>query len=232
MLKLRPIISINTPAYQEESIEERGVFIISIVTEGSKEEQLYIKGCHSNIIKNRSPEINIEWINSHIVDKDREEKASHPLRRLELMKERLSRRNPYYKDYPDEAWLICDRDDGSFSAEQYNRLLAECQTDSIKLVVSNPAFQIWLLLHYNQWLSDRIFEDGLSSRQMLDIIEKRLKLCVEGYRHGSLNIQQFINRIENAKSNSRIYCTTVEKLKDNVGTNFAVLIDAIERHYN
>ncbi|RGQ92932.1 RloB domain-containing protein [Bacteroides fragilis] len=230
MLKLRPQTNVNKTSYISDSIDERSVFIISIVTEGSKEEQIYIKGYYDLLRHQGMNNMNIEWINEDIIDKKKEEKASHPLRRLELMKERLSRINPYYKDYPDEAWLVCDRDDYSFSQKQYDTLLEECKRENIQVVISNPAFQLWLLLHFDSWLSDRIFEDDLSSKDILKIIEHQLKRRVIGYSHGKLNMIRFISKIQIAQQNSKKYCTNIQDLKQEIGTNFGLLIDSIIKH--
>ncbi len=228
MLKLRPQTNVNKASYTNDSFEEKSIFIISIVTEGSKEEQEYIKGYYNYLYPQGKDNINIEWINEHIIDKKKEEKASHPLRRLELMKERLSRKNPHYKEYPDEAWLVCDRDDGSFTEEQYDKLLNECKDAKIQIIMSNPAFQVWLLLHYDRWLSDRIFEDGLSSSNILKIIECRLKHHINGYSHGKIDISRFSQKVDVALTNSTRYCSDIEKLKKEIGTNFSLLINSIK----
>lgn len=233
MLRLRPQTDVNKTSFQANSTDEGGVFIISIVTEGSKEEEAYLRGAQDYLTKRKSQKVIIQFINNDIVDKEKETRASHPMRRLELMIERVEKTNPYYKDYPDEFWLVCDRDDGSFSAEQYIEVLKICEAYKIKLVISNPAFQLWLLFHFDSWLREGIFEDGLRQSEILGLIEKRLKKCLRnkgGYKHGTLVFSPFGSRIESAISNSKRYCTDIEKLKTELGTNFSELIESIKKN--
>lgn len=74
MLKLRPQTNVNKTSYISDSIDERSVFIISIVTEGSKEEQIYIKGYYDLLRHQGMNNMNIEWINEDIIDKKKKKK--------------------------------------------------------------------------------------------------------------------------------------------------------------
>lgn len=231
LLQNRPQNRINIPAFVPQSEEELPVFLIAIVTEGSIEELNYIKGfeCKQRSIKMCN--MRILFLNDHINDEiwETEEKASHPKRRLELMKELLLQKNPTFQQYPDEAWMICDRDKGSFSDMQYDELIQECGKWKIRLVISNPAFQIWLLFHFDTWLREHCYEDGLKVNQLLTLIEKRLKKCAKGYKHGNLDFAVFSSHVDDAINNSRLFCTDLLLLKEEIGTNFSDLISSLKK---
>lgn len=51
-------------------------------------------------------------------------------------------------DKDDELWLLLDRDKGNFSAAQLSQIAQLCQQKKYELAVSNPTFELWLLLHF------------------------------------------------------------------------------------
>lgn len=234
MLLKRPKTHIGQPSIIPESKEEEPLRLIVIVTEGSVEELKYLKAFNNNLELKNGKKGNIIFLNDHINEDIlvTEEKASHPKRRLILMKELLSLKNLEYSQYPDEAWLVCDRDEQSFSSVQYDEVLKECEMLRINLVISNPAFQLWLLFHFDAWLREFLYEDGLSNVQRLALIEKRLKCILPNYRHGDLCVSHFIHLVDLAVENSRNYCMDLLKLKNETGTNFAEIINSLYRCYS
>lgn len=229
----RPQNRIGEVSFRPHSREEELVRLIAIVTEGSKEELVYLKSYIETLEKRYNKHVQIHFINDFIHPDiwDSEQKASHPLRRLELLKEYLFRVNPDFQQYPDESWLVCDRDDQSFKEEQYDEIAMYCTTHQIRLAISNPAFQLWLLFHFDSWLREDIFEDELNSPQRLEKIERRLKQILPYYHHGNLVFGNYANRIKQAIQNSCKYCTNINQLKTEIGTNFSLLIRSIEKCY-
>ncbi len=229
----RPQHQKGVVSFQVHSREEESIYLIAIVTEGSREELTYLRSLQECWEVQYGKKIVIHYLNDLIAPEiyQVEEQASHPLRRLNLMKEYLSLHNPDFQRYPDEAWLVCDRDDQSFKSEQYDELEQYCSSHAIQLVVSNPAFQLWLLFHHDSWLRESLFEDGLTSPQRLSIIERRLKCIYPYYHHGSLNFNHFAPKIDKAEQNSSAYCVNIKELKQDVGTNFAKLVVSLRNRY-
>lgn len=227
LLLNRPQSKIGETEYTPNSIDEKSIYVIAIVTEGSEEELKYIKGFSENI--ENSEGTTILYLNDLIRNeiKDQLQCASHPKQRLKLMKEILSMKNPDFNNRPSEAWMVCDRDKGSFKENEYDEICNECLSIGINLVISNPAFQIWLLFHIDAWLREFYYEDDLSSKEVIKLIELRLRKKLKGYKHGKMNFAQFGNRVIRAIHNSRNYCTEVLKLKNEFGTNMADLIETL-----
>lgn len=226
----RPQTQIGKTEYIPNSINEKSIYVIAIVTEGSVEELKYIKGFARDIEK--SPKLNIIYLNDLINDniKSKLQHASHPKQRLKLMKEVLSMKNPDFEKRPNEAWMICDRDTKSFKEEEYDDICKQCSSTGINLVISNPAFQLWLLFHFDSWLREYLYEDNLSSKEVISIIEHRLRQKLKGYQHGNINFAKYGNRVQRAIINSRNYCTDIFKLKYEFGTNMADLIDILSSY--
>jgi len=60
----------------------------------------------------------------------------------------------FYNSDVDKVCLIIDRDAQNFKANQYDALLAACDKKGFSLHVSNPCFEIWLLMHYPTFRSN------------------------------------------------------------------------------
>lgn len=128
----------------------------------------------------------------------------------------------------DKAFLISDRDSQSFKADQYDGILENCEDKGIVWIVSNPSFQLWLLLHFTSKIAPLELEYIDSCKKQIQKIEAQIKtLSEKGYTHGSLNQSVFKPLIETAIKNSEPYCFSVKELKENIGTNFSVLVKHI-----
>lgn len=110
----------------------------------------------------------------------------------------LNRMERYLKEYKGilgvEAWLVVDRDE--WEDTDLEELCAWSNLDSKRnLAVSNPQFEYWLLLH---------FEDGNNvsgKRQCLS----RLKRCLPYYSKSSLQTSKFtLTRIKKAVDRAKI----------------------------
>ncbi len=52
-------------------------------------------------------------------------------------------------DATDEYCIIVDRDDRSFTEDQVESVIATCDEEHFRLVITNPCFELWLLLHFD-----------------------------------------------------------------------------------
>ncbi len=97
-------------------------------------------------------------------------RGSSPLRVLKRMKNFLTRENLLPND---EAWLVVDKD--NWNDDQLGQLLDWTKkSEKYGLAVSNPMFEFWLLLH---------FEDGNNIRGSKDVMT-RLKRHLPEYEKG------------------------------------------------
>lgn len=233
-LRLRVTSQPGVPGYKPESVEAGSVFSIAIVTEGCKEELIYLRHIKALCEKRGSSATHtkINFVNDEYVSPKAAESESNPLHRLNALLEHLGVTNPDFKEFrTDEAWLVCDRDDGSFTEAQYDDVLKLCGQHHIRWVVSNPAFQLWLLFHFTDALVNLGLEECRTSVDRKVRIEAELKKYVDDYRHGTLNVFEYEENIEDAVVNSRKFCTDLSRLKYDVGTNFADLVDSLRKRF-
>ncbi len=118
------------------SIAERQRFIL--ICEGEKTEPAYF-----NALKNQYPSamISIEYLAP----------AGVPITIKDKVKERMAglrqvqRRNPSAKD--DTIWAVFDRDLHDNVAEA----IAGCENAGAQVAYSNPCFEVWLILHHEDY---------------------------------------------------------------------------------
>ena len=69
---------------------------------------------------------------------------------LETVLKNIENKQITYSEDIDKMCLIVDRDKKSFKEEQYNYVKEECKKKNFKLYVTNPCFEFWLLLHFDE----------------------------------------------------------------------------------
>lgn len=213
-------------AYESGSTPVRDLYFIAIIAEG-KEECIYLEYIKSIVNKAATVKLNIEILNHHYNKEKIALSDSHPLKRLDALKQWCD--TIQTKSLPnDEEWIICDRDNGSFTDDQYDKLLADAEKKGIHVIVSNPAFQIWLLFHFVKDITPLRLDDNPKSKDRLKIVESELKKYVIGYKHGSLEIESFSEHIRDAMDNSQSTTQDLKKLKKSSGTNFRNLLCSIQ----
>ena len=130
----------------------------------------------------------------------------------------------------DQICLIVDRDKDSFVAtqknNQYKYVVDTCKKMGFKLYISNPCFEFWLLLHF-----DEVF--NLDRTKLLNnpkvtakrrYTEDELRKVCPGYNKSYYNAMELVKNIDKAIRNEKEFCEDVEGLKDSVGSNIGKLI--------
>lgn len=215
--------------FQEGQSELRPIFFVVIVTEGSQEELDYMR--YIKQLVNNQPDVSFEIIllNDYISDTKQRISYSNPLHRVKAMLDwKKNNLSAYGTNADDVEWLICDRDNGSFTEEQYDEMLRQSESEDFKVVVSNPAFQLWLLFHFVDNIDSLKLGTKKHSCDQIAIIEKKLKEYIPYYEHGSINMEEFAAFVEDAILNSQKYPMGVTVLKNSFGTNFSELLANIK----
>lgn len=216
--------------YEVGTKDVRAFFFIAIITEGRQEEIQYLKGINGVIQNIEEVPFKLVYINELIKEAIIKDTYSNPIQRMKvLIGWRQDCVDKYGINPNDEDWLICDRDNSSFSGDQYDKLLATAKRDNFKVIVSNPAFQIWLLFHFVSDISPLNLNSMDKSSDRIAVVENELRKYVPDYVHGSLNMSSFGERINNAVENSKKYPADLVTLKDMSGTNFYELIERLNQ---
>lgn len=98
---------------------------------------------------------------------------------------RILKKQKPYSDY-DEIWLVIDTDHWFAPNHRENtmRTISEARAEGFRVAISNPCFELWLLLHHEDVASGQPFED-------CDSVEKRLKALLGGYNKSNVQTRPF-----------------------------------------
>lgn len=135
---------------RRRSSGNRDASLIVIATEGEKTERQYFR----DLI---SPEYyQNARVHVHVIKRESSKSApKHVIKSLD----RFSRE--YRLGGDDELWMVIDTD--NWPEAQLSAVAAKCHQKGYKLSVSNPCFELWLLLHVKD-----IDEYGASKRRELE----------------------------------------------------------------
>ena len=131
----------------------------------------------------------------------------------------------YDKDF-DKICIIVDRDEKSFTDDQYDYVLNKCSKNDYSLFVTNPCFEFWLLMHYDDVTG--LEEEKIRKNERINsknrFLQTELNKRLDPYKKNKYNADKLILNIDKSINNSSKYCNDIEELKYRIGTNLADLI--------
>lgn len=150
---------------------------------------------------------------------------------LEVVLRNIENKQITYSEDIDKMCLIVDRDKKSFKEEQYNYVKKECKRKNFKLYVTNPCFEFWLLLHFNEVHSidkEKLLENNrITAKSKVRYVEAELKKYFP-YNKNKYNAELLIKKIDLAIENEKRFCEDIEELKDELGSNVGLLIQELK----
>ena len=136
--------------------------------------------------------------------------------------------NCTFSPITDKICLVVDRDNKSFSKEQYNEVTTFCRKNNVDFYVSNPCFEFWLYLHFRDVEKENP-TDLLKNKYVTSdkrYIEKKLnELC--GYTKTKINFALLESNIKKAIKREKNYEENIIGLENKLGTNVGKLVDEI-----
>lgn len=131
-----------------------------------------------------------------------------------------------YDEEIDKICLVVDRDGGQRgrSKEKYERFIKSCHDHNYFPYVTNPRFELWILLHYN---ISRIVDELKDPKRCNDCIKREMNRLKIGKKS---RFDQIMDSIELAMENSEMFSHDLEELEAEVGTNISDLILDITPH--
>lgn len=194
-----------------------------IIPEGEKTEIQYFLG-----IRDNTREININSLIEviPIENDDKELGQSHPIRKINNFNEDIENNKFLYDKEIDKVCFVIDRDPQNFSEEQFDNFLRMCKDYNYKVYVSNPTFELFLLMH-----DDKIF--GIDRTAMLEnrrvsnskrFLEVKLSE-IFGCNKKNINFEKFKVNIKKAINNEKRFEENLVNLKYNLGSNVGTLLD-------
>ena len=216
---------INQPYGQRHEIEAESLIPkrkYFIACEGKRTEYKYFKGmmeARNELLIN--PLVEIIPIN-HTPDTN-----PNPLQIISQAETAIENEGSFRSE--DQICIIVDRDKNSFTSRQYNKAMNLCKSKVYRLFVTNPCFELWLLLHYSD-LSEYSIPEILENKKIGQRTQVEIYLK-DDYLDGSYNKTRirfndnYKKRVHAAITNAGLHATTLEDLKSSVGTNVGLLIN-------
>lgn len=135
-----------------------------------------------------------------------------------------------YAEGFDKICLIVDRDRESFIAapsnNQYGYVVHTCAEKKFGLYITNPCFEFWLLLHFDEVLGldmDKLLENPKVTAKRR-YAEQELRKIWPRYRKSSYKAEEIVRHIDKAIENEEKFCEDVALLENKVGSNLGLLI--------
>lgn len=195
-----------------------------IVSEGDVTEIRYFEG-----LKNNSECLHLnKLIKLTIIENEEDEVGqSHLKRKINNFEDSVKEGKINYDKDVDIAVFVFDRDPQNFKSEQYDTYLKLCREKGYKLCISNPTFELFLLMH-----DDKIF--NLDRKKMLENCKENskryLELQVENFFHHNkrnLDFAIYKDKIKTAIKNEQEFCEDLYGLKEELGSNVAQFIGTL-----
>ena len=139
-----------------------------------------------------------------------------------------------YAEGIDKICFVIDRDKDSFVSNpennQYEYVRKTCQENGFGFYLTNPCFEFWLLLHFDD-ISDLDEEELLKNQKVTAkrrYTEQVLRKKMTNYRKSSYDVEWFIGKIGTAMEDEKQYCEDEAELEHSVGSRVGMLIRELQ----
>jgi len=75
----------------------------------------------------------------------------------------------------DQLWMVIDRDSHSWTAKALGTVCRECRQKNYQVAMSNPCFEVWLILHFEDISSLGLGEKHLICMNRQGYLKKRVR---------------------------------------------------------
>lgn len=166
--------------------------LVIIAAEGKETENIYFEAMKK--LRQAS--------NVHVEILHRDENASSPV----IVYEQIQHFKQEYRiEDDDQLWVVVDRD--KWSVKTLKSVAQYCYRDShLNFCVSNPCFELWLLLHLENVLTlsedikDKMRSNKKSSKRGKTFLKKRLSDKLGSYQESSYDAERLISTVDDAIS--------------------------------
>lgn len=176
----------------------RDARLIVIASEGKDTERIYFKALAKEY---SNPRVHVHIL-ERSVDEQNNSSPEHVLKQLNDYK------SQYELEADDELWLVVDKD--RWTEAMLSRVATECSQEvAMHMALSNPCFELWLLLHIEdvtlltpeeqkQWMENR-----KKSKNADPYLKARLCQKMGSYHESSYDAQTLMAHVENAIERAR-----------------------------
>ena len=226
--------SFNEPIFQASSVEVKKLIIIAF--EGAETEHKYFSYLKTH------PEINLKsLVQIELLERDEKNKnSSAPTKVVETVtnviesEEKLNEiksKHDEFDDSYDVFWIVIDREKQESKKINLLKAIEICKENNIKISLINPAFEFWLLLHFDisEYDKNDLFENKkISTKSKKRFLEKELGEKIGSYDKSNFDTSFITHEsITFAVKQEEKFENELEKIIDNLGSNVGNLIQEI-----
>ena len=201
----------------------RDARLIVIASEGKDTERIYFKALAKEYTNPR--------VHVHILERSEAEQNNsspeHVLKQLNDYKEQ------YALEADDELWLVIDKD--RWTEAMLSRVATECSQEvAMHMALSNPCFELWLLLHLEDassltpeeqmlWLENR-----RKSKNADPYLKVRLRQKMGSYHESSYDAKMLIEHVEVAIARAKaLDKNPADRWPQTLGTRVYLLAESV-----
>ena len=210
----------------------RDARLIVIASEGKDTERIYFEAL---AMEYTNPRVHV-----HILKRcDNEQNNSSP---EHVLKQLNDYKRQYELESDDELWLVIDRD--RWTDAMLSHVAKECaQDDYLHVALSNPCFELWLLLHLvdvtlltpeeqQRWMDNR-----RKSKNAESYLKVRLRQEMGSYHESDYDVPMLIKHVEVAIERARLLDKNpVDRWPQALGSRVYLLVESVmnrnKKHVN
>lgn len=207
--------------------DTRRYFVVA--SEGADTERIYFQGLQALLIEKDMLDrlIKIEFLERK-TEKERA-KSSHKL----VLKQLDTYKKTYHLDNRDELWLVIDRDRQNNPIKNITDIAQKCQQKGYFLALSNPKFELWLLLHLKN-LTDYSANEltklhDKKAGESKSTLDKELTKLLGNYTKTNYDIKKILPFMDKAIHQAKNLDINPEDrwIEDTLGTRVYLLVERI-----
>lgn len=201
----------------------RDARLIVIASEGKDTERIYFKALAKEYTNPR--------VHVHILERsEAEQNNSSP---DHVLKQLNDYKSQYELEADDELWLVVDKD--RWTEAMLSRVATECSQEvAMHMALSNPCFELWLLLHIEdsalltpeeqkQWIENR-----RKSKNGDPYLKVRLRQKMGSYHESSYDALALIAHVEDAIERARALDNNPnDRWQQTLGTRVYLLAESV-----
>lgn len=201
----------------------RDARLVIIATEGKDTERIYFRALAKEYA---NPRVHV-CILQRAVGEENNSSPEHVLNQLSAC-----RRN-YFLEADDEMWLVIDKD--RWTDEMLSHVALCCSKDStMHLALSNPCFEIWLILHLLDVpaMADEeralCYENKRNTRRTDTYLKILLRKLMGSYRESEYDTSKLVPYVETAIERARaLDANPDDRWPQTLGTRVYLLAESI-----
>ena len=201
----------------------RDARLIVIASEGKDTERIYFKALAKEYT---NPRVHVHILERG-VDEQNNSSPEHVLKQLNDYKRQ------YELEADDELWLVVDKD--RWTEAMLSRVATECSQEvAMHMALSNPCFELWLLLHIEdaasltpeeqkQWMENR-----RKSKNADPYLKVRLRQKMGAYHESSYDALALIVHVEDAIERATVLDENpTDRWPQTLGTRVYLLAESV-----